>query len=105
MTRHTPFFEPAGLSRQERRALKRTASPNLDERTQRSSRRDRSLPEPTVRGPFGPGLIDGGYWNFASAWVPAHQATSQHLGYPYLLTRDTPSQEVPTCIARTAWVA
>jgi hypothetical protein len=86
MTRHTPFFEPAGLSRQERRALKRTASPGPDERTPRSSRRDRSLPEPTVRGPFGPGLIDGGYWNLAPAWVPAHQATSQHLAgiYPFV---------------------
>ncbi len=86
MPRHTPFFEPAGLTRQERRALKRTASPSSSEYTPRSSRRDRSLPEPTVRGPFGPGLIDGGYWNLAPAWVPAHQATSQHLAgiYPFV---------------------
>jgi hypothetical protein len=86
MTRHTPFFEPAGLSRQERRALKQTAAPSPDDQTPRSSRRDRSLPEPTVRGPFGPGLIDGGYWNLAPAWVPAHQATSQHLAgiYPFV---------------------
>lgn len=86
MPRHTPFFEPAGLSRQERRTLKRTASPGHNEETPRGSRRDRSLPEPTVRGPFGPGLIDGGYWNLAPAWVPAHQATSQHLAgiYPFV---------------------
>jgi hypothetical protein len=81
MTR-PPFFEPAGLSRQERRALKRTSSPSTGERTQRNSRRDRSLPEPAVRGPYGPGLIEGGYWNLAPAWVPAHQATSQHLARP-----------------------
>ena len=37
-------------------------------------------------GPFGPGITLGGYWNLAKAWIPAHQATSQHIAgiYPFV---------------------
>ena len=40
-------------------------------------------------GPFGPGIIQGGYWNLAKAWIPAHQATSQHIAGIYPFVADT----------------
>ncbi len=85
MARRTYLFEPAGLTPAQRRALKRATFPTPDAQPRRS-RRDRGLPEPGVRGPFGPGLVQGGYWNLAGASVPAHQATSQHIAgiYPFV---------------------
>lgn len=87
MARHTVVFEPAGLPRKERRNLRRAITEaERAERPPRSRRRDRSLPEPAIRGPFGPGLADGGYWNLARLELPPHQATSQHIAgiYPFV---------------------
>ena len=80
MTRHAATFAPTGLTRREKRDLQKQISHAQTEvATTRASRRDRSLPEPAVPGPFGPGITQGGYWNLAKAWIPAHQATSQHI--------------------------
>lgn len=87
MTRHAATFTPAGLTRAERRALHRELTRTQQpEKPPRTSRRGRGLPEPVVPGPFGPGLVQGGYWNLARAWIPAHQATSQHIAgiYPFV---------------------
>lgn len=87
MTRHAVVFEPGDLPRKERRDLRRTiADTERAERPQRTRRRDRSLPEAVVPGPFGPGLVDGGYWNLARPDLPPHQATSQHIAgiYPFV---------------------
>ena len=87
MTRHAATFTPTGLTRKERRDLQRQITQAQQEETsERSSRRDRNLPEAAVPGPFGPGITLGGYWNLARAWIPAHQATSQHIAgiYPFV---------------------
>lgn len=87
MTRHTVTFVPGSSSGRERRALRAEAAKAIQtERPARSSRRDRSLPESAVPGPFGPAMIQGGYWNLAKADIPAHQATSQHIAgiYPFV---------------------
>lgn len=87
MTRRALTFEPGNLTRAERRALHRTtADAARADRPVRTSRKDRALPEAAVAGPFGPGLITGGYWNLAAASIPAHQATSQHIAgiYPFV---------------------
>lgn len=86
MPRRVPLFEPGGLSRKERRALRRAATTEGRTTASATSRSDRSLPEAAVRGPFGPGLLEGGYWNLAKASVPAHQATSRHIAgiYPFV---------------------
>lgn len=90
MTRQVLQFTPPTESRAERRArrqlirdVERTVRP------ERSTRRDRSLPEPGVPGPFGPGLLQGGYWSLARAIVPPHRATSQHLAGIYPFVADT----------------
>ncbi|KQP67841.1 hypothetical protein ASF40_20140 [Microbacterium sp. Leaf288] len=86
MTRHAATFTPTGLTRKERRDLqKQISQAQQEEQPDRSSRRDRNLPEPAVPGPFGPGITQG-YWNLAKAWIPAHQATSQHIAgiYPFV---------------------
>jgi hypothetical protein len=87
MAHHHVSFIPADATRTERRKLHHDAM--MREREARpapSSRRDRSLPEPVVPGPFGPGLVNGGYWNLAPAWIAPHQATSQHIAgiYPFV---------------------
>ncbi|WP_292836800.1 hypothetical protein [Microbacterium sp.] len=87
MTRHAATFTPAELTRRQKRDLQREITRTRDEeKPARSSRQERGLPEPAVAGPFGPGLILGGYWNLAKAWIPAHQATSQHIAgiYPFV---------------------
>ena len=87
MTRHAATFTPAGLTRRQKRDLQRDISrTRQEEKPPRSTRRDRGLPEPSVPGPFGPGITQGGYWNLAKAWIPAHQATSQHIAgiYPFV---------------------
>ncbi|WES63931.1 hypothetical protein P0L94_15865 [Microbacter sp. GSS18] len=87
MTRHAVVFEPGDLPRKERRDLRRAiADAERAERPQRTRRRDRSLPEAVVPGPFGPALVDGGYWNLARPDLPPHQATSQHIAgiYPFV---------------------
>ena len=87
MTRHAATFTPAGLTRAQKRDLQRQIfNAQQDAKPVRASRKDRGLPEPAVPGPFGPGLIRGGYWNLAKAMIPAHQATSQHLAgiYPFV---------------------
>ena len=87
MTRHAATFTPAGLTRRERRDQRRQiGQAQKQDATQASSRKDRLLPEPAVPGPFGPGILQGGYWNLATAWVPPHQATSQHIAgiYPFV---------------------
>lgn len=86
MARHAATFTPSGLTRREKRDLQREITRTRDEAPPRTSRRDRGLPEPAVPGPFGPGLVQGGYWNLAKAWIPAHQATSQHIAgiYPFV---------------------
>lgn len=87
MVRHAASFTPAELTRRERRDLQREIDrARHDQKPARMSRRDRGLPEAGVPGPFGPGLVYGGYWNLAKAWIPAHQATSQHIAgiYPFV---------------------
>jgi len=90
MARHTATFTPSGLTRQQKRALRREIEQAQgDQHPQRASRHDRALPEPAVPGPFGPGMIQGGYWNLQKAWIPAHQATSQHIAGIYPFVADT----------------
>ncbi|WP_439593805.1 hypothetical protein [Microbacterium sp.] len=87
MARRTVTFTPGDSTRRERRDQRRQlASLARAEQPARSSRRERSLPEPAVPGPFGPGLVEGGYWNLAKPVLPPHQATSQHLAgiYPFV---------------------
>lgn len=87
MARHTATFTPADLTRRQKKELRRQIAQGAPpERPARSSRKDRSLPEAAVPGPFGPGLVQGGYWNLAKAVIPAHQATSQHIAgiYPFV---------------------
>lgn len=86
MARHTATFTPTGLTRAQKRDLHRQVTHAQQDAPARVSRRDRGLPEPVVPGPFGPGITRGGYWNLAKAWIPAHQATSQHLAgiYPFV---------------------
>lgn len=87
MTRHAATFTPADLTRQQKKDLQRDiAQTRREEKPARSSRKDRLLPEPAVPGPFGPGILRGGYWNLAAAMIPAHQATSQHIAgiYPFV---------------------
>ncbi len=90
MTRRVIQFTPPQETRAERRA-RRAVVQQLEEtvRPERSSRKDRALPEPVVPGPFGPGLLDGGYWNLARLAVPPHRATSQHLAGIYPFVADT----------------
>lgn len=90
MTRRLVAFDPPAPSRAERRAraalvreLEHAARPD------RSTRRERALPEPVVPGPFGPGIAAGGYWNLAQVAVPPHRATSQHLAGIYPFVADT----------------
>ena len=87
MARHAASFTPVELTRREKRDLHREISrARRDEAPARTSRRERGLPEAAVAGPFGPGIVRGGYWNLAKAWIPGHQATSQHIAgiYPFV---------------------
>jgi len=87
MARHTVTFTPGNLTRAQKRALRQeTAQAVREEHPVPSTRKDRALPEPAVPGPFGPGILQGGYWNLAKADIPAHQATSQHIAgiYPFV---------------------
>ncbi len=86
MTRTAFIIEPNGLSRGERRRLRRET--DAGRRAAESPARESTsgMPEAAVRGPFGPGLIQGGYWNLARALIPPHQATSQDIAgiYPFV---------------------
>jgi hypothetical protein len=87
MARRIAVFEPGDLSRRDRREFRRTvADATRAERETQTRRRDRMLPEPAVAGPFGPGMINGGYWNLAKAVIPPNQATSQQIAgiYPFV---------------------
>ncbi|MEL5990703.1 hypothetical protein ACOKGD_13740 [Microbacterium phosphatis] len=87
MVRHVAVFEPGGLTKRERRELRReVARTASDGAPPKASRRERALPEPAVRGAFGPGLTQGGYWNLARPRIPAHQATSRQIAgiYPFV---------------------
>jgi hypothetical protein len=87
MPRHAVHFTPPDATRRQQKALRRElARTQQNDTSTRASRRDRQLPEPVVPGPFGPGLIRGGYWNLAKPVIPAHQATSQHIAgiYPFV---------------------
>ncbi|MDL9978619.1 hypothetical protein [Microbacterium candidum] len=87
MARYAAMFEPGDLSRHDRHAHERQAARVTREAgPKKAARRDRMLPEPAVRGIFGPGLVKGGYWNLARPSIPAHQATSQQLAgiYPFV---------------------
>jgi hypothetical protein len=90
MTRQIVAFAPPEETRAERRARQRLIR-NLEHtpRPQRSTKRDRGLPEAAVPGPFGPGLLEGGYWNLSPAFVLPHRATSQHLAGIYPFVADT----------------
>ena len=66
MPRKTVIFEPGDADRRERRRLRKSArAAERAPATESSSRRDRRLPDAAVPGPFGPGLLEGGYWNLA----------------------------------------
>ncbi|MET0886620.1 MAG: hypothetical protein ABWX92_09240 [Mycetocola sp.] len=87
MARHAVTFTPGDSTGAQKRAQRREAARTVaEERPARSTRKDRALPEPAVPGPFGPGLVQGGYWNLATANIAAHQATSQHIAgiYPFV---------------------
>ncbi|WP_439593064.1 hypothetical protein [Microbacterium sp.] len=87
MARHSVTFTPAGLTRKQQADLRREVATTLrQDEPAHVGRRDRSLPEPAVAGPFGPGLVSGGYWNLARPVLPPHQATSQHLAgiFPFV---------------------
>ncbi|MBG6055306.1 hypothetical protein IWX81_001717 [Salinibacterium sp. CAN_S4] len=83
-------FSPPKETRTERRQ-RRAIVHQLEQavRQEPSSRKDRALPEPVMPGPFGPGLVGGGYWNLAQLSVPPHRATSQHLAGIYPFVADT----------------
>ncbi len=93
MARHAATFTPAALTGRQRREL--TAEVTLATRETRPPWWVRAwrvlhpveqLPAPAIAGPFGPGLIQGGYWNLAKAVIAPHQATSQHIAgiYPFV---------------------
>ncbi len=87
MSKHPVTLTPGTLTGRQRRTLRRQiADATREERPAPSSRQDRALPQAAVPGPFGPGLVDGGYWNVVAVSVPAHQATSQHIAgiYPFV---------------------
>lgn len=90
MVRRVATFQPATLTptqkREQRQQLARDA---YYARPTPPRRRDRALPEPAVPGPFGPGLVRGGYWNLARPSVPAHQATSRQVAGIYPFVADT----------------
>ncbi len=90
MARRVVQFTPPAETRVERRQ-RRAAIVRLEDaaRPLRTSRRERGLPEAAVPGPFGPGLLEGGYWNLARLEVPPHRATSQHLAGIYPFVADT----------------
>jgi len=87
MTRRIATFVPGDLSKRERRAFKREAA-RADRVAQpdATKRSERGLPEAAVRGPLGPGIIQGGYWNLARPAILAHQATSRQIAgiYPFV---------------------
>ena len=87
MARHAATFTPGDSTRRDRRALrKQIANATRTQAISTSTRKERALPEAAVAGPFGPGLIRGGYWNLAKAVIAPHQATSQHIAgiYPFV---------------------
>lgn len=90
MVRRVVQFSPPKETRTQRRQ-RRAVVQQLEQavRPEPSSRKDRTLPEPVVPGPFGPGLAAGGYWNLARLTVPPHRATSQHLAGIYPFVADT----------------
>ncbi|MBX3193849.1 MAG: hypothetical protein KF727_01950 [Microbacteriaceae bacterium] len=90
MTGQLLQFTPPRETREQKRA-RRELIRDLERaiRPERASRAERALPEPAVPGPFGPGLQQGGYWNLASAFIPPHRATSQHLAGIYPFVADT----------------
>lgn len=90
MTRRIVQFTPPKETRAQRRE-RQAAVRQLEDavRPQPVSKRERGLPEAPVPGPFGPGLLEGGYWNLARLAVPPHRATSQHLAGIYPFVADT----------------
>ena len=69
MARHAVTFTPGDSTGAQKRAQRREAARTVaEERPARSTRKDRALPEPAVPGPFGPGLVQGGYWNLATSY-------------------------------------
>lgn len=90
MARRIVQFTPPKETRAQRRE-RRDLIRRLEDaaRSQPASRRDRGLPEAAAPGPFGPGLLDCGYWNLARLAVPLHRATSQHLAGIYPFVADT----------------
>jgi hypothetical protein len=90
MARRIVQFTPPKETRAQRRE-RQAAVRRLEDaaRPQPVSKRDRGLPEAAVPGPFGPGLLEGGYWNLARLAVPPHRATSQHLAGIYPFVADT----------------
>lgn len=90
MARRVVQFTPPRETREQRRA-RRAMLRQLEQaaRPERATRRQSGLPEPAVPGPFGPGILEGGYWNLARLAVPPHRATSQHLAGIYPFVADT----------------
>src|SRR4051794_38212826 len=87
MARRLAFIQPPDLTPAERREARRAvAEAERANKPQRTRRRDAAVPEPAVPGPFGPGLIRGGYWNLAQPHILPNQATSQHVAgiYPFV---------------------
>jgi hypothetical protein len=90
MARRIVQFTPPQETRAQRRERVKTVRQLEDvARPEQSTRRERALPAAVLPGPFGPGLLDGGYWNLARLAVPPHRATSQHLAGIYPFVADT----------------
>src|SRR4051812_31078811 len=87
MVRHIAVFEPNDLSRRQRRKFNRDAARSGRElEPAKARRRDRTLPDAVVPGPFGSGIGEGSYWNLARPSIPSHQATSRQIAgiYPFI---------------------
>ncbi|GAA1969079.1 hypothetical protein [Microbacterium deminutum] len=87
MVRHIAVFEPNDLSRRQRRKFNQDAARSGREiEPAKPRRRDRTLPDAAVTGPFGPGMGRGSYWNLARPSIPSHQATSRQIAgiYPFI---------------------
>lgn len=89
MSKHAIVFEEAGLTRRELRARRRELRAALSVAEEGVSREEAELPAPAVPGRFGPGLLDGGYWNPVRLRVAPHESTSRHLAGIYPFVADT----------------
>lgn len=91
MARHTIVAARGNETRDERRARRKLIRTLVAaERPEPINKKEMRLPEAAVPGMFGPGFIEGGYWNVGEGVrVPVHEATSRHIAgiYPFVADR------------------